>query len=66
MRLCPKDRWIIDYIDNFVKEDDLKIAAIKRLATIKDSVKRMAELTKMSVNDKNRIIQHSELSLPTI
>jgi len=66
VKLCPKDQWIIDYIDNFVREDDLKVSAIKRLATIKDSVKRMAELTRMSVNDKNRIIQHSELSLSAI
>jgi hypothetical protein len=63
MKVCPKDQWIIDYIENFVTDEDLKVSAIKRLATVKDSVMRLAELGKMSVGDKNRIIRHSESCL---
>ncbi len=61
--MCPKDKWIIDCINNFLCKEDLNNSIIKKLSNMETSMKRMALLTRMSINEKNRIIRIHEDNL---
>lgn len=61
--MCPKDQWLIDCIDNFLCDDDLKHKGIKLIQSITNEGERLAHIDRMSINQKNSIIRMHEDNL---
>ena len=56
----PKDLWILDCVTNFLCENDITSQVVRKILVGKDKDQRLSIISRLSINDKNRIIRVHE------